>query len=164
MVLLSNGKWAFRDTKGRLSEGYKSIIRYSDGFGKAYIGDFEWLYRDENGNLLSKSEYNKIKDFWNGKKDVYNLETEVFGNEKLLALTIKKVKDDARRFIKLSRNEEELKASGRYYRETMEYILSKAYEIKKEKQLEAQKRIKEQQNAGKIAASQQKMLEEFNLQ
>ena len=131
LVKLQNGRWAYRDVNGNLSkEEYREAESYSDGFGLVQLENGEYAYRDIDGNLFNLSEHKKIKRFWNGEVDVYDLEDGVFASDKLLALTIKKVKDNAHRFIKLTQTDEQLESVRRNYQKAMEYVLTKAYDIR----------------------------------
>ena len=167
LVQLENGKYAYRDVNGKLSEEYEVAYSYRKGFGNVMLESGERAYRDVDGNLFNLSERKKIERFWNGEVDVYDLEDEVFANDKLLASILKKLKRDAYRFIKLAQNKEQLETAKRYYLDAIEYVLSTAYDIRKEnekqKKLEEQERIKKQQEADKWSAIQDELLEELNL-
>ena len=129
-VELERGKYVYRDVNGNLSEKFRYIYPYEDGFGLVQLENEEYAYRDIDGNLFNLSEHKKIKRFWNGEVDVYDLEDGVFASDKLLALTIKKVKDNAHRFIKLTQTDEQLESVRRNYQKAMEYVLTKAYDIR----------------------------------
>lgn len=136
LVKLADGKYAYRNNDGKLSESYISAEPYLNGFGYVQLDNGEFKFRDVDGNLFSKSEYDKINQLWEGKVDVYDLDDEVFGNERLLALIIKRAKNDARRFIGLASSDDDLKATEEYYRRAMEYVLSKAYKISRKNKLQ----------------------------
>ena len=167
LVELENGRYAYRDVNGKLSEEYEWAGSYSDGFGLVKLENGKYAYRDVDGNLFNRSECNTIKRLYKGDVDVYSLEDEVFANDKLLASILKKLKRDAYRFIKLAQNKEQLETAKRYYLDAIEYVLSTAYDIRKEnekqKKLEEQERIKKQQEADKWSAIQDELLEELNL-
>ena len=167
-VLLNNNNWAYRDMDGNLSEEYPEIFKYSNGFGVVRLENGRYAYRDVDGNLFSESDYNKIKELYKDKVDVYHLEDEVFESDKLLSSVIKKVKRDAHRFIKLAQTNKQLEEARRFYLETMEYVLSTAHNIRmtneEKEKLEEQERINKQQKAEVLSAKQQNILKELNLE
>lgn len=169
LVVLGNGKRAYKDVNGKLSEEYKWADSYSNanGFGRVQLKNGKWAYRDVDGNLFNRSECNTIKRFNKGDVDVYSLKDEFFANDKILASILKKLKRDAYRFIKLAQSKEQLEAAKEYYIDAMEYVLSTAHDIRKEnekqKKLEEQERIKKKQEADKWSAIQDKLIEELNL-
>ena len=167
LVELENGKYAYRDVNGKLSEEYEWANSYCNGYGIVHLENGECAYRYVDGNLFSESDFSKIKGFCKGKVDVYDLEEEVFANDKILASILKKLKRDAYRFIKLAQNQEQLETAKRYYLDAMEYVLSTARNIRmtdeQKKKEEEQERIKKQQEADKWSATQDELLEELNL-
>lgn len=166
-VALKNGKYAYIDVNGKQSEEYEYASSYSDGFGFVKLENGEFAYRDVDGNFFNLNEYLAIKSFWNGEDDVCDLEDGVFASDKLLALVIKKVKDDTRRFIKLTQTNEQLESVRCDYLKTMEYVLSTAHDIRmkneQKKKQEEQEKIRRQQEAEEAMHKHDKVLEELNL-
>ena len=182
LVKLNNGKYAYRDVDGNISEEYKYAFKYYNDFAPVELNNGMCGYRYIDGSIISCIEYKSLERFFSGEENVYHLRKDVFGNKQLLAWVIKRVKDDACRFIKLAKTKKQLKAVKEYYLETMEYILSTAHDIWKDKKKQSgvkKSRIKknrmglagqEKKNDKKVKkffASrqelQQEMLDELNL-
>ena len=166
-VWLKNGKYAYRDVNGELSKEYRYAESYSNGVGYVRLENGKCAYRDVDGNLFNSREYVIIRRFYEGKVDVYDLEDEVFVSNKLLAFVIKKVKDDTRRFIKLTQTNKQLESVRCDYLEAMEYVLSTAHDIRmkneQKKKQEEQAKIRRQQEAEEVMHKHDKVLEELNL-
>lgn len=155
LVQKNNGKYAFRDVNGNLSEEYMYAWDYCNGFAEVKTLDGRYFYRDVNGNLLTELmlKYN------NNKIDESKFSDEDFADEKFLDIVIKRTKDITSQSIDLAENDEQLEASRDYYNDTMEYVLSKAYDVKVQKEeLERQQKEREL-----FATKKKKLLEELNL-